>query len=38
MKTYTGKQIEEALMEAGFSKTRCDRNKSHPWLTVVAEK
>ena len=38
MKTYTGKQIEEALLEAGFSNVRCDRHASHPWLTVVAEK
>ena len=38
MKTYTGKQIEESLMEAGFSNVRCDRHESHPWLTVVAEK
>ena len=38
MKTYTGKQIEEALLEAGFSNIRCDRHESHPWLTVVAEK
>jgi DNA topoisomerase-3 len=38
MKTYTGKQIEEALMEAGFSNVRCDRHTSHPWLTVIAKK
>ena len=38
MKTYTDKQIEEALKEAGFSKVEADHHKSHPWLTVVAEK
>lgn len=38
MKTYTEKQIKEALIEAGFSKVRCDHHSSHPWLTVVAEK
>lgn len=38
MKTYTEKQIEEALIIAGFSKVRCDHHTSHPWLTVVAEK
>ena len=38
MKTYTKEQIEEALTAAGFTKVRCDRHTSHPWLTVVAEK
>lgn len=38
MKTYTGKQIEEALKAAGFSKVVCDHHTSRPWLTVVAEK
>jgi len=38
MKTYTEKQIKEALIEAGFSGVRCDHHTSHPWLTMVAEK
>ena len=38
MKTYTKEQIEEALTAAGFTKVRCNRHTSHPWLTVVAEK
>ena len=38
MKTYTGKQIEEALIEAGFSRVASDRHTTHPWLTMIAEK
>ena len=38
MKTYTGKQLEETLKVAGFSKVVCDHHTSRPWLTVVAEK
>ncbi len=38
MKTYTEKQIEDALIAAGFSKAISVHHASHPWLTVIAQK
>jgi len=38
MKCYTGKSIEEALMAAGFKKTKVIHHSSKPWITVLAKK
>ena len=38
MKTYTDKQIEEALKKAGFSRVESNHHDSRPWLAVIAEK
>ncbi len=38
MKVYTAKQIEEAMLAAGFSEVRSDVYPDKPWITVLARK
>ncbi len=38
MKCHTAKEIEEALIKAGFSKVKAVHHESKPWITVIAKK
>ena len=38
MKCYTEKEIENALISAGFSDVMTDHHPDKPWITVIAKK
>ena len=38
MKCYTVAEIEQALLENGFSAVQTDHHDSKPWITVLARK
>lgn len=38
MKSYTAREIEEALKAAGFSRVETDHHPDKPWIAVLARK